>query len=83
MLELSREQVVDVSRHLVSWGSLIQSHHTPKLGAHRSCESGDIPFFICHVTTILKSHVTLQVGSSHPKSPPCHVWGPSALWNWK
>ena len=52
MLELSREQVVDVSRHFVGWGFLIQSHHTPKFGVHRSCESGDIPFFICHVTTM-------------------------------
>ena len=76
MLELSREQVVDVSRHFVGWGSLIQSHHTHKFGVHRSCESGDIPFFICHVTTISKSHMTLQVGFSHPKSPPCQVWGP-------
>ena len=73
MLELSREQVVVVSRHFVGWGSLIQSYYTPKFGVHRSCESGDIPFFICHVTTISKSHVTLQVGSSHAKSPPCQV----------
>ena len=48
---------------LCGWGLLIFSHYHAKLGVHRSCESEDIAFFICHVTTILKCHVTLWVGS--------------------
>ena len=32
------------------------SHHPAKFGAHRSCESGDVTFFIYHVTTL--SNVT-------------------------
>ena len=44
---------------LCGWGSLILSHHPAKFGVHRLCESGDITFFICHVTTISKCHMTL------------------------
>ena len=47
---------------LCRWGPLIVSHHPDKFGVHRPCESGDITFFICHVTTILKRHVTFWVG---------------------
>ena len=56
---------------LCGWIPLISSHHPTKFGVHRPCESEDITFFICHMTTILKCHVTLWVGSSHPKWPPC------------
>ena len=35
---------------------LILSHHPAKFGVHRPCESGNVTFFICHVTTILKCH---------------------------
>ena len=55
---------------LCRWGPLILSHHPLKFGVHRPCESGNITFFICHVTTILKCLVNLWVGSPHPKSPP-------------
>ena len=41
-------------------GPLILSHNTAKFGVHRSCESGDIPVFICHVTVISKSHVNFM-----------------------
>ena len=43
------------------WGPLILSHHPAKFGVHRPYENGNITFFICHVTAILKSHVTLCV----------------------
>ena len=52
----------DVSRDFVGGGSLVLSHELANLRIHRPCESGNITFFICHVTTILKSHVTLWVG---------------------
>ena len=42
-----------------------------EFGVDRCCESEDIPFSICHVTTWLMCRVTLWVGSSYPKSPPC------------
>ena len=45
---------------LCRWGSFILSHHPPKFGVRRPCEGGNITFFICHVTTILKCHVTLM-----------------------
>ena len=61
--------MVDVSRDFVGGGSLVLSHELAKFRIHRPCESGDITFFICHVTTILKCHVTLSLGSSHFKSP--------------
>ena len=43
-------------------------HNPAKFGVHRPCESKDITFFICRVTTISKCHVTLWMGSPHPKS---------------
>ena len=55
---------------LCRWGSLILSLPA-KFGVHRPWESGNITFFICHVTTILKCHINLWVGLSHPKSTPC------------
>ena len=61
--------MTDVSRDFVGGGSLVLSHELAKFRIHRPCESGDITFFICHLTTISKSHVTLWVGSSHLKSP--------------
>ena len=48
---------------LCRWDSIILSHYPGKFGVHRPCESGDITFFICHVTAISKCHVTLWVGS--------------------
>ena len=59
---------------LCRWGPLILSHHPAKFTVDMPCESGDKAFFICHVTTILKCHVTLWVGSAHPKSPSSLVW---------
>ena len=49
---------------LHGWGPLILSHQLAKYGVHRPCEKGDIKFFSCHVTTILKSHVTWQVSGT-------------------
>ena len=51
----------------VTW--LCRCHHPAKFGVHRPCEKGSKTFFICQVTTILKCHVTLWFGFSHPKSP--------------
>ena len=51
---------------LCRWGPLIRSHHPATFGIHRPCESGIITFSICHVTTILKCHVTLWVVSPNP-----------------
>ena len=56
---------------LCKWRPLFLSHRPAKFGIHRPCESRNITFFICHVTTILKCHVNLWVESSHPKSRPC------------
>ena len=56
------------------WGTFVQSHHPAKFGIHWPCESGDKIFLICHMTTQLKCHMTLWVGSPCSKSPPCKVW---------
>ena len=56
---------------LCRWGPIILSQHPIKFGVHRPCESGNITFFICHVTMILKCHVNLWVGLPHPNSPRC------------
>ena len=56
---------------LCRWGPIILSQHPIKFGVHRPCESGNITFFICHVTMILKCHVNLWVGPPHPNSPRC------------
>ena len=63
--DLTRDLVIDVSRDFV--GPLILSHQSAKFGVHRPCESGNITFFICPVTLILKCHLTLWLGSPHPK----------------
>ena len=54
---------------LCRWGPLILSHHPAKFRVHRPCERRNITFSVCHLTTILKCHVTLWVVSPHPKSP--------------
>ena len=65
------DHTIEVSRDFLGGGFLVLSHELAKFRIHRPCESGDITFFICHVTTISKCHVTLWVESPHPKSPPC------------
>ena len=52
--------------YVIFWGPFMLSKHPAKFGIHRPCESEDITFFICHVTTISNSHVTF-------------VWGPLIL----
>ena len=61
--------MIDVSRDFVGGDFLVLCHELANFRIHRPCESGNVTFFICHVTTISKSHVTLWVGSSHLKSP--------------
>ena len=56
---------------LCGWGPLILRHHPAKFRVHRPCESEDKTFSIFHVTTISKCHLTLWMGSSHPKWPLC------------
>ena len=65
--------MIDVSRDFVGGGSLVLSHELAKFRIQRPCESGDITFFICPVTTISKSHMTLWVESSHLKSPISYI----------
>ena len=57
-------------RWLCGWSPLILSNYPAKFGVHRPYENGDITSFICHVATMSKCHVTIWVGSSHPKSSP-------------
>ena len=45
-------------------------HHPAKFGGHGHCGSGQT-FFICHVNTCLKGHVTLWMAAPYPKSPRC------------
>ena len=59
--------MIDVSRGFVGEGSLALSHELAKFKIHRPYESGDITFFICHVTAISKCQVTLRMESPHPK----------------
>ena len=56
---------------LLGWGALILSHHPTKFGVHRPWENEDIAFFIYHVSTISKCHLTLWVWCLHLKSLPC------------
>ena len=64
-------------------GVSYSTHHPAKVVGLASCESEDEIFFICHVTTQSKCQGTLWVGSLHPESPPCYVWGPWTLWKWR
>ena len=57
------------------WGFLIVTYHSAKFGVHRPSESGDITFLICHVSTIVKCHMALWVGSPHFKSSTGYVLG--------
>ena len=65
-----------VSRDFLGGYLIVSLYYGPpaKLGVHRPCESGDITFFICRVQikkyAISEFHVTLWVGSPHPKPPP-------------
>ena len=43
----------------VIFSDSLLSKHPAKFGVHSSCESGDIPFFICPVTTWSMCNVTL------------------------
>ena len=55
--------VTTMSTWLCGCGSLILRHHPAKFGVHRSCESRDKTFLICHKTTWPMCHMTLL--------PPC------------
>ena len=48
---------------LCRWDHVVLSHHPAKSGMNRTWESGDITFFICHVTTWLMYRVTCRWGS--------------------
>ena len=52
-------------------GSSHSSHHPAKSVDLAPCESEDKILLTCHVTTILKCHVTSWVRFPHPKLPPC------------
>ena len=63
--DLSRDHTIEVSLDLMGG-----FHHPTMFGVHRPCESGDVTFLICHVTTWLLCHINLLTRSPHPKSPP-------------
>ena len=65
-----RDNVIEMSRVFVGV-VFILSHHLTTFWGHGPSESGDITFFICQVTTWLKSPVNFWVGFPHPKLPPC------------
>ena len=69
VFDLSRDHVNDVPRDFVGGLPTILSYHSARFGVDRSCESRDITFLICHVTTIPKCHVTFWVGYPRFKSP--------------
>ena len=51
-------------------------YQTNKFCVYRSYAKGDETFIICHVVScdpVIKTHMTLQVGTSHPKSRLCQV----------
>ena len=48
----------------------VESYHPSVFVSLEPCESEDEIFSICLVTTQLKCHVTLWVGSPHPKYHP-------------
>ena len=50
-------------------GEVPLSYDPAKFGVHRPCESVNITFFICHVVTILKCLVILQMEFPHLKLP--------------
>ena len=56
-------------------GSSHSSHHPAKFVGLASCESEAKILLICHVTTQSKCHVTLCVGSPHPKYQPTKFGG--------
>ena len=69
VFDFSRDRTIEVSGDLLggdpsSWFSFLSS-----FGDHEPCKCGHKTFLICHGTTWLMRHVTLRVGSSHPKSP--------------
>ena len=69
VFDFSRDRTTEVSGDLLggdpsSWFSFLSS-----FGDHGPCECGHKTFLICHVTSWLMRHVTLWVGSPHPKSP--------------
>ena len=61
--------MIGVSRDFVGGRSLVLSQELAKFKIHRPCESGDITFFICRVTTISVSRdsvgefLSLNLGS--------------------
>ena len=59
------------------------THHPDKFGDHKHCDSGDIMFLICYVTTCLKVYVNLWVEANHGRSPPSHIFWPMISFKWR
>ena len=59
------------------WELLAVCHHTDKSCDHNHCNSGDIMFLICHVTSrehMFKGLYEFMGEAPRGESPPCHVW---------
>ena len=60
---------MEVSRDFMGGFLSMLSHQLAMFGVHTLYVGGNITLFICQVTTMSKCHVTLWMGSSHPKTP--------------
>ena len=69
VFDFSRDLTIEVSRDFLGRASSSWFSTLPSFRVHEPCECGHKTFLICHVTTWLIRHVTLGVGSPHPKSP--------------
>ena len=70
VLWLCSYDVFDFFTWLFGWGPISWFSTLPSFGGHEPCKCGHKTFFF-HVTTWLMRHVTLWVGSPHPKLPSC------------
>ena len=68
---------------LLRLGPPTLSSYPAKFGDHRYCGRPNIRFYICHMITWSKRHLTRYVGSSDGKLQPCQVWWPQVLLNFK
>ena len=61
----------------INWRDILAvCDHPDKFGDHKHCESRDIMFLICQVTSrhhMFKSYVTLMVKASNGISPACYL----------
>ena len=64
---------------IYGWDFLAVCHHPDKFDDHRHCDSDDLMFWICRMTShgLMFNEFCYFTGrKSYVKSPPCHVWWP-------